>query len=344
MTLEAGGSARLIRETLDTVVAPAVRDALVSTALEESAYSEVPSNPEDFRAFIEGPLRDALVKGLGPELADSIVEELGRMTGLTEQPSSSKPIRRASSRSSPGRSISPPPRRNTPTHRSTAPRRTSPNAQTLPTGIAPPVEDSVPSSKNRRPDSPVDPNGVTQPPPSPVRPIARIGLTPPPYSGPPRSGTQSRPSAAWGSDEYPAGAAGKLGMAGAVDSQRTNGRPYVLVASADETLVRRLTPWLDAKAELVVLSSMRELLKDLEAFGDARIALVIDCRRPSVRPTAVAALADELPDTVTVVLWGATPEQERGVLAVSPSVNRWVVLHADTRPKELAARCADIVG
>jgi hypothetical protein len=267
------------------------------------------------------------------------------MTGLAEQPSSSKPIRRASSRSTPGRSISPPPRRITPTHRSTAQRRQSPNAQTLPTGIAPPTEDAVPSSKNRRPETPVDPNAVTQPPPSPVRAIARIGLTPPPYSGsPPLSGTQSRPTTGWGSDEYPAGAAGKLGMAGAVDSQRTTGRPYVLVATSDETLVRRLTPWLDATAELVVLSSLSELVKDLEAFGKARIAIVIDCRRPSVRPTAIAALADELPDNVSVVLWGASPEQERGVLAVSPSVNRWIVLHGDTRPKELAARCADIVG
>ena len=136
-----------------------------------------------------------------------------------------------------------------------------------------------------------------------------------------------------------------MAMAGTVDSQRSAGqRAYVLIATSDETVVRRLTPWIDQTAELVVLASLRELVKDLEAFTAARIALIVDCRRPSIRPTAIAALADELPPSVSVVLWGASPEQERGVLAVSPSVNRWIVLHADTRPRELAARCADIVG
>jgi len=342
MTLDAGDSARLIRETLDSVVAPAVRDALVSTALEESAYHEVPSSPDEFRSFVEGPLREALVKGLGEELADSIVEELGRMTDIAEYPSSAK-MRRAQ-RVTPARSISPPPRRITPTHRASAPRRVSPNAQTLPAGIAPRADEDLPSSKNPRQSQGIDPTAATQPPPSQVRAIGRIGLTPPPYSGVPVSGPQSRPATGWGSDEYPAGAADAIGMPGAADSTRTGEKPYVLIATSDETLVRRLTPWLDKTAELVVLSSMRELVKDLEAIGSARIAILVDCRKPSIRPTAIAALSDELPPNVKVLLWGASLEQERGVLAVSPSVSRWIVLHADTRPKELAARCADIVG
>lgn len=341
MTSAAAGSARLIKETLDSVVAPAVRDALVSAALDECGLSEVPGEPDEFRSFVEGALRNALVQGLGPELAESIVEELDRMTQLTPRDLSSvnKPVRRTS-RSPAPRSISPPPRRNTPTHRrSLSPK--SMKASTLPAGMAPP-----PSSDRRRDhESPTDPNAPTlaPPPPTAARPIGRLALTPPPPSAP-LSGPVSRPSA-WGSDEYPMGAAGTLGLPGAgPESTPAAGRPYVLVASSDETLLRRLTPWLDNAAELALVANVRELVRDLEALGDARVAVIVDCRRPSIRPTAVAALADELPANVSVVLWAASPEQERGVLAVSPLVSRWVVLGAETRPKELARRCADLVG
>jgi hypothetical protein len=90
--------------------------------------------------------------------------------------------------------------------------------------------------------------------------------------------------------------------------------------------------------------SVRELVRDIEVLADSRVVLLVDCRRPSVRPTAIAALADELPSTVSVVLWGPTPEQERALLAISPAIRRWITVHADVRPKELASRCAELVG
>lgn len=337
MKLASGGSARLISETLDTVVAPPVRDALISTALEQAGVREVPSDIDQFRGFVEGPLREAMVQGLGPELADSVVEELERMAQLTD-PASSKPLRRSSSRGSGQRSLSPPPRRNTPTHRRTSSNPPKPPARgTLPSGMDP-----------ARMPEPVDPSALTLPPPSPHDrrvDVARVGLTPPPFSAP-SSGMQSKPKSGWGSDEYPAGAADTLGFAGASPESATlaKDRPYVLVATTDLTLPGRLTPWLDEAAEVVVVSSVRELVKDLDALDEARIAILIDCRRPSLRPTAVAALADELPPNVRVVLWGASVEQERGVLAVSPNASRWIVLQADVRPKEIAKRCADLVG
>jgi hypothetical protein len=337
MALSSGGSVRLIRETLDSVVAPAVRDALISTALDGATGREVPADPEQFRSFVEGPLRAALVQGLGNELAESIVEELERMAQLTDSPpSSAKPLGRLAS--------SPPPRQTSPRHHN----KRSEKGRTLPTGITPPELPASGQPRSRppsRPPSDIDPTATTVPPPSPGRKPPPRGLTPPPFSGMPISGEQSRPGTGWGSDEYPAGAAGTVGMPGAApDSSVRPGRPHVLVASTDATLLRRLTPWLDATAELVPLASLRELVKDLEVLEEGRIVVLVDCRRPSIRPTAVAALADELPPNVSVVLWGASPEQERGVLAVSSSVNRWIVLHGETRPKELAARCADLVG
>ena len=342
MTLASGGSARLIRETLDSVVAPAVRDALVGAALEECGLTEVPSDTDAFREFVEGPLRQALVQGLGPELAESIVDELERMTQMAENPrSTQKPVRR-SSRST-ARSASPPPRRNTPTHRRSLSPRSLAKAATMPAvGVASPPP--PPPSSGRQREEPADPTAPTIAPPSPTasRPIGRLALTPAPYSAP-TSGPVS--TKGWGSDEYPMGAAGKLGVPGAGPESVRSGQSYVLVASSDATLIRRLTPWLDQAAEIVPLANLRELVRDLEVLGEnARVAILIDCKHPSIRPTAIAALADELPPTAHVILWGASVEQERGVLAVSPSVSRWVVLHGETRPKELAARCVDLVG
>jgi hypothetical protein len=338
MALASGGSIRLIKETLDSVVAPAVRDALIATALEAASCREVPADPEQFRSFVDGPLRTALMQGLGQEMAESIVEELQRMAQLTDNPPSTTKSLRRTNRADGQRAVSPAPRRNPPHGRQPAQRRaTTPKPSkggTLPTGITPPPSDQV------------DPTATTMPPPSPARraPPPR-GLTPPPFDATPASSAQSRPRSGWGSAEYPAGAARTIGLRGASpDSKIIPGRPYVLVASADSALLRRLTPWLDATAELVPLSGIRELVKDLDALAEGRVVLLVDCRRPSIRPTAVAALADELPSNVRVMLWGASAEQERGVLAVSPTVSRWIVLHGETRPKELAARCADLVG
>lgn len=127
-------------------------------------------------------------------------------------------------------------------------------------------------------------------------------------------------------------------------SEVTGASAHVLVASIDAVLLQRLTPWLDSTAELMQVVSVRELVRDLEVLADSRVVLLVDCRRPSVRPTAIAALADELPTTVSVVLWGPNEEQERAILAVSPAVRRWITVQSDVRPKELAFRCAELVG
>jgi hypothetical protein len=163
-------------------------------------------------------------------------------------------------------------------------------------------------------------------------------LTPPPFSD-----VESQPDARWDSAEFPAGAAGGIGLPGAGPDSAL-GRARVLIASQDPLVMKRLLPWLGSDAKLEPLTGLRDLMRRLDELSRERVAIVLDCRRPSIRPTALAALADELPPAFSVVLWGATPEQERGILAVSPSVNRWILLAAATRSRELAARCAKLVG
>jgi hypothetical protein len=312
MTSALDRSAQLICETLDTVVTPTARDAILADALRECALDTMPSDPDELRMFVDGPLCDALVRGLGPELAVSVLEELSRLTKLSDGPASSNRAGRRSSRPSPR---STPPRRNTPAIRMSAVRRTPTSHQTPPT--PPAIPTMVPPPKTSR------------------HALPRIGSTPP------TSGTIARAPGPWGSDEYPSGEV-PVGLQSMTEAASASA--HVLVASIDAVLLQRLTPWLDSTAELIQVVSIRELVRDLEVLADSRVVLLVDCRRPSVRPTAIAALADELPTTVSVVLWGPNPEQERAILAVSPAVRRWITVHADVRPKELASRCAELVG
>jgi hypothetical protein len=314
MTSAFDRSAQLICETLDTVVTPSARDAILADALRECSLDVMPSDPDELRMFVDGPLCDALVRGLGPELAVSVLEELSRFTRLSSDtpPASGRGGRRSSRPASPR---STPPRRNTPAIRMAAVRRTPTSTQTP--SIPPDVPTIMPPPKMSR------------------HALPRVGSTPP------TSGTLARTPGPWGSDEYPSGEV-PVGLSSMTEATRASA--HVLVASIDALLLQRLTPWLDATAELMQVVSVRELVRDLEVLADSRVVLLVDCRRPSVRPTAIAALADELPTTVSVVLWGPNDEQERAILAVSPAVRRWITVQADVRPKELAFRCAELVG
>ena len=68
-----------VRETLDSVVSPSVRDAILSRALAESQRGELPTEPEELGEFVQGPLQDSLVRSLGPELGMSVASELERI-------------------------------------------------------------------------------------------------------------------------------------------------------------------------------------------------------------------------------------------------------------------------
>lgn len=302
-------STRLISEALDSVVTRTVRDALLSRALKQASLAAVPTGIDELERFVEGPLAEALVVGLGADLAASVLEQIALVTRLP--PHGAKA--RRSSRAPAKRSSSPPPRRHTPAHRIAAQRK--PSSPAL----------AAASSRRAEPSQPA-PRTLVPPPPA-RRLSSQANLTPPPRSGP-----APRNAVPWGSDEYPSGGS-SLGLDAAAEAA------CLLVVSLDTQLVQRLSPWVGGKAELIQVGSVRELVRDLDVLESARVTVLVDCRRPSIRPTAVAALADELPESVRVVLWGASPEQERALRAVSPEVARWAVVPADARPKDLIARC-----
>lgn len=79
MASDDGGScplARAMRETLDAVVTPVVREALIHDALMLAGLGELPQRGDAMRAFTGEYLRAVVARALGAEMAASITEEI----------------------------------------------------------------------------------------------------------------------------------------------------------------------------------------------------------------------------------------------------------------------------
>jgi hypothetical protein len=153
------------------------------------------------------------------------------------------------------------------------------------------------------------------------------------------------PGAAWTSDEYPSAVAQALGVGSSFPPEQsgTTTKPLVLVASRDPRIVPRFSRLLGQKSEVAEVSSLRELLFDLDATT-SKVAVLLDCRLPSVRPAALAALADELPDQAAVVLWNPTEKQLQQLIEINPEAQRFVVCGPGLGSEDVASRCLDLVG
>ena len=120
--------------------------------------------------------------------------------------------------------------------------------------------------------------------------------------------------------------------------------PVVFVATRDVELVRRFGTWLDPRAAVVRVSRLIDLLLDIQDAGDRKTVIVIDGHSPPIRPEALAALSEELPENVRVVLWGGSALVATQLSALFPRVAEWLVCTADTPFSDLVDQCAEIVG
>jgi len=126
----------------------------------------------------------------------------------------------------------------------------------------------------------------------------------------------------------------------AAAEDRTATLALVVVATRSLALVAALAARLAGVAEVRVVADVLDLADELMA--PRRVLLVVDCKRPSVRPVAVAALADELPPTAAVLLWVPSADDEVAVRTVAPEATAWHRC-AEATAVELARRCAELV-
>jgi hypothetical protein len=347
--------ARALRETLDSVVSPELRERIIDTALQSSAMMHLPGHPALFRQFLEGPLRESLQRFLGPELGGSVFAELSSMVSSAERDWAARSSRpgaatgqgRRSSLPAPGSAppMAPAAHLRTPISAfapgAPADQRPSP---TMPSRgdsyrspvpprffeLDPPDASLAEQHETRRTDSYLTEEDDEQ---------RRAPTQPAPDSGP---GELYPPS----SKNYPLGTANALGVIGTASVEPAHGRrlPVVLVASNNGDLVRNFGAWLDPRATVQRVRGTLAMLEDLASASDRRLVIVLDARAPSVRPLSLAAIADELPPGTQVLLWGVGADVYSKMLVVSSAVAKWLVCGTESPTAEVVAQCARLVG
>jgi hypothetical protein len=316
--------ASAVKETLDSVVSPSVRDTILGRALTVANMKQLPTDAPTLGEFVAGPLHDSLVKSLGPELGVSVTNEIERVVALAA-PHATDPLRpetRAPARK-PSTKIAAPSRRPS--------RSTMPSRDFLPPGSAVSRDKHWAESEAR---------GI-----SPTMPAARA-VREDEIVGEGR-GRSSRGAGAGQpvSADFPIGTATALGVIGTASVEPSSGgRPLVYVASTDPELLRVFQAWLDMRAKVEAVASVRDLVVRLVANEGLRVVIVLDGKHPAIRPLALAALAEELNASTQVLLWGVQPHLHAKMRNVSVATEKWLVYGADATTNELVARCAKIVG
>jgi len=327
----------VVRETLDSVVSPEVREHILRRALQSDGLRELPDQPRRMREFLEGSLRDALVRSLGSEFGASILSELSRIVTAAERDEVARTGAMFRSDSSefpgvtslaahvggrgqstmPSRGAPPPPAQYELDEPDSGPeqqhelRQTDPYASHGHDGAADPYEHRRGAITERAPDT------------------VASDSSPPPSSA-----------------NYPLGTANALGVIGtaSVDVGHARRLPLVLVVSSNSELVRCFGAWLDPRATVQRVRSLASMFQELTEAPDRRVVIVLDAKSPSMRPLSLAAVADELPKDIRVLLWGVGSDVYAKMLAVSTAVAKWMVVGTESSTREVVAHCARIVG
>ncbi|HEV8548815.1 MAG TPA: hypothetical protein VGQ57_07305 [Polyangiaceae bacterium] len=322
-----------VKETLDSVVTPSVRDTILARALAAMQREELPTDPKTLEEFLQGPLHDSLVKALGPKLGLSVSSELERITAFAlrdPKPRVDTPARRVAETVRPGL------------------REKSPTAA------------SLPAASKRKPSRSTMPSPDVLSPESTARTDERWaeherrGIAPTVPAGRRVSASEgarresTRPSKGAPvpiSDDYPRGVARTLGVFGTKSVEPEGSpRPTVLLASADPEMHKLFHAWLELRARVEPVAGATALIARLAQGDGARTAIVLDGRSPSIRPLTLAALADELPKGTSVVLWGLPAHVHARMCTISAAAEKWAIYAGDTTTNEIVAECARIVG
>jgi hypothetical protein len=313
---EAALFARAVQETLDTVVVPVVRDALIHDALVLSGFEKLPTSRAAMRTFAAGPLRIVTERALGCELSHSVADEILRVVPPSR---SRRPPQGRSGDRAPG---SPSPRHLTPV---TPVCRTLVGPGTHPSRTSPPeaAQGGPLSGRRGRAVITTPPHGMVDARSWPSGPESHRRL---------RSDERVDPTT-----EAPPGlpGSGSRGSAGAP-------LPLVLVATEDRALFETLTEWFCDRAHLLSVKDPVDLVRKLDGARDRRAIVIVDGKAPSIRPGALAVLLESMPN-VEVVLCRAAPATEQVVLSASPSTSRWTVYREAASLDHVAAECVRLV-
>lgn len=322
--------ASAVRETLDSIVSPSVRDTILARALGEAKKRELPAEAAEFDSFVRGPLHDELVRSLGPELGTSVAQELERISAVA--------TRDANVRSKGGRAdarnetVRPGKKQQAVLAAVAMPEKRRGSRSTLPSP-------EPPASEGSRKPGWIDQQRRGNAPTMPAAPSASDRAVPTEREQKARVFSAQPVSA-----DFPAGTAKALGVIGTLSiDPRSSAQPVVYIASTNAELVRTFENWLSGRALVRVVSGPGPLLQAFAQPNEKRSVVVLDGKSSSIRPLTLAALADELPDSTSVILWGVPPHVHARMCTVSAAAEKWMFAGADSDPTEIVDRCVKIV-
>ncbi len=291
---------RIVRETLDSIVSPAVRDTLIAEAMELGKRTELPDDARSFREFVAGPLSQTLERALGERLGPAVAAEL---ESLAEQiprkvdTANPTPRREKSGRAARDRSRPPTTRVDTPRARWKEEGSTHPGA--------PALQDA---ERAKSPTVPARPLTSPRPPKSddfPVGTARAFGMASP----------------------LPT----REGVDGTI--------PYVFVVTRDPTFAKRFSAWLDPHATVARVASITELLLGVVNARARRIVIVFDAFTPVTRAAALAAVQEELPESARIVVWGGMLDRSPELTREFPRSRAWLLCSERTSLEEVVDCC-----
>lgn len=155
-----------------------------------------------------------------------------------------------------------------------------------------------------------------------------------PASQSPMSSVPSSPI----SHSYPNGMAETLGLEGSGAAKSTL-PSQIFLATRRDHFQQRFETFLNEATSVVRVDDVMDLVRRLEGNLE-RSVLVVDCKHSSLRPIALAALADDLPRQVRVILWGASSSLRAQIAQIAPDAEGWLIVDgADEDLHVLAKRC-----
>ncbi len=339
-TKDGGLVARSVREALGTLVSPQLYTQLVARALSSAHLSEIPEHGRAVAHWIQGPLYREVESSVGADAAELVAEQLAPVIQHVAASRTPAP-QGGSDRAAPAKASSDRAAVRSAPYVRVASDRVQPRVvsdranarvgsdranQRVPSGSA---NQRVPSDRadprapsdraNRRSDkNPFQsdiPTGLMSAPPRrhPAE-TTRTQLTPAQLEAMNQAGHTARPAAP---DPH--------------ELRR------VLVASTARPAIDSLQGYLQGTARVASVSDLVGLLDALDDKTLRDPIVLLDCKRPTVHVTSIAAIGEDLPAGTTIVLWGVSDDTWNQLDRDRVPSCRWVRCSHEATPGDIGS-------
>lgn len=354
---------RAVREALGTLVSPQMCEQLIARSLAAHGLSTIPESGTEIGEWLEGSLRVEVETAVGADAADLMITQLGPIAAYAaiSKPRTRdglapvEPTRRISTR--PGRPTSTePPAPDRAIARSGSPLQLEDDEPDRATdlrfdvGAEPDWEEQRITHAN-----PFDrkPNPFDSGPPTGMYAQKELSFSPtPPANGNHAPPTSAPPVVTLPPAKLVPGPTSDRDLLSTtrppipepISLEIASNLPQVLTATADRSDLDALRRYLSSSASVVHIPDLVGLLDALEDPALVEPIVLIDCQRPTVHISSVAAIGEDLPKGTTVVLWGADDSTWSQIDRERSPACRWVRCSREATTDDVGSLCSMLLG